>query len=87
MTLTPTSKESGAGSEGVLVTAVHPRGPAANLLKIGDTILEVAVEQVSTPGDFNKAIDGLRQQGKRIALLWVKAGGGTRFVVVPVGHH
>src|SRR5262249_57392716 len=57
LTLTPSGGVAGAGSEGVVVTAVDPDGPAASHgFKSGDVILEVAGKAVSNPADVNNAL-------------------------------
>lgn len=85
VTLAPAGK-AGSGSDGVVVTAVEPGGPAADSgIKTGDIILEVGGKPVSTPADVKKALADARGEGKRTALLRVKSGEATRYVAVPVG--
>lgn len=84
--LAPAASVAGSGSEGVVVTAVSPDGPAATRgFKTGDVILEVAGKAVANPGDVRKAIDDARKDNKRTVLMRVKSGEGTRFVALPSG--
>jgi serine protease Do len=86
LTLAPAGGVAGAGSEGVVVTAVEPDGPAANHgFKSGDVILEVAGKAVSSPADVRKALADARGDGKRAVLLRVKSGEQTRFIALPLG--
>jgi serine protease Do len=86
LTLAPAGGVAGAGSEGVVVTAVEPDGPAANHgFKSGDVILEVAGKAVSSPADVRKALADARGDGKRAVLLRVKSGDQTRFIALPLG--
>ena len=86
LTLAPAGGVAGAGSEGVVVTAVDPDGPAANHgFKSGDVILEVAGKAVSSPADVRKALSDARDDGKRAVLMRVKSGDQTRFIALPLG--
>jgi len=86
LSLAPASKVAGAGSDGVVVTAVDPDGPAAaHGFKNGDVILDVAGQRVTTPEQVRKAFGDARSGGKRTILLRVKSGDNTRFFAVPVG--
>jgi serine protease Do len=86
LTLAPASKVAGSGSEGVVVTAVDPDGPAADRgFKTGDVILDVGGKTVSTPADVRKALGDARTEGKRSVLLRVKSGESTRFVALSLG--
>lgn len=70
--------------KGVVVTAVDPNSPAAEKgLRAGDVIEEVNQQAVANPADVSKAIDGLKKQGKKSALLLVANGAGdVRFVAL-----
>jgi len=70
--------------QGVVVSSVDPNSPAADKgLRPGDVIEEVNQQAVSKPGDVAKAIDGLKKQGKKSALLLVANGAGeVRFVAL-----
>jgi serine protease Do len=86
LTLSPAGGVAGAGSEGVVVTAVDPDGPAATHgFKSGDVILEVAGKAVSSPADVRKALADARSDGKRAVLMRIKSGDTTRFVALPLG--
>jgi serine protease Do len=87
LTLAPAGKVAGAGTEGVVVTAVDPDGPAADRgFKTGDVILDVGGKAVSAPVDVRKALTEARAEGKRSVLLRVKSGDGTKFVALALGH-
>jgi serine protease Do len=70
--------------KGVVVTAVDPNSPAAEKgLRAGDVIEEVNQQAVEKPADVSKAIDNLKKQGKKSALLLVANGSGdVRFVAL-----
>jgi serine protease Do len=70
--------------KGVVVSGVEPNSPAADKgLRPGDVIEEVNQLPVEKPGDISKAIDGLKKQGKKSALLLVANGAGeVRFVAL-----
>src|SRR5262249_12235325 len=85
LALAPAGQVQGAGSEGVVVTAVDPDGPAAEHgFKTGDIILDVGGKTVSTPSDVRKALADARGNAKRIVLMRVKSGEATKFVAVPI---
>ena len=70
--------------DGVIVTEVDPASAAAEKrVQAGDVIVEIAQEAVKTPDDVNARIEGLRDQGRRSALLLLSnANGELRFVAV-----
>jgi serine protease Do len=79
------AKASGAGSQGVVVTAVDPDGPAAEQgIKAGDVITNVGGTSVSTPGDVQKQFSQLQKAGKRTVLMRVKSGDVTHYVALPL---
>jgi serine protease Do len=85
--LAPAGGIAGAGTQGVVVTAVDPDGPAAaHGFKSGDVILEVAGKAVSNPAEIRKALADARDTGKRAVLMRVKSEAGTKFVAVPIGN-
>ncbi len=70
--------------KGVVVSAVEPNSPAADKgLRPGDVIEEINQQAVEKPSDVSKAIDSLKKQGKKSALLLVANGSGeVRFVAL-----
>jgi serine protease Do len=86
LTLAPASEVGGAGSEGVAVTAVDPKGPASEHgMQTGDVILDVGGKSVSKPDDVRQELAALQKAGKNTVLMRVKSGDSTRFVAVPFG--
>ncbi len=87
MTLAPSDKVSGAGGNGVVVTAVAQGGVAADHgFQVGDVILDVGGKPVSTPADVSKGLDDARTSGKHTVLFRVKSNDGTKFVALPLGN-
>jgi len=85
LTVAPANSVAGAGKDGVVVTEVDPKSPAAERgFKEGDVILEVAGKAVATAGDVRDAISAARTDSKNSVLMRVKSGGSLRFVAVPV---
>jgi serine protease Do len=83
----PASEVSGAGDNGVVVTAVEPDGPAADQgLQTGNVILEVGGKPVGNASDMRKALSEAKSQGKHQILMRVKTGDATRFVALPLGN-
>jgi serine protease Do len=79
------ARASGAGNEGVVVTAVDPNGPAAEQgIKAGDVIVNVAGTSVSTPGDVQKQLAQLQKTGKHSVLMRGKSGDATHYVALPL---
>jgi serine protease Do len=86
LSVAPAGDVSGAGAEGVVVTAVDPDGAAAEHgVQSGDVILEIAGKPVASVADVKKAVADAREQGRRSVLMRLKSGEGTRFVAVPFG--
>jgi serine protease Do len=86
LTLAPGSKVSGAGNNGVVVTAVAEGGVAADHgFQVGDVILDVGGKPVSTPADVRKTLADARTEGKHTVLFRVKSSEGTKFVALPLG--
>jgi serine protease Do len=84
--LAPASEVSGAGNQGVVVTAVEPDGPAAEQgFQTGNVILEVGGKPVANASDMRKALSEAKSQGKHQILMRVKMGDATRFVAMPLG--
>ena len=87
LSLAPASDVPGSGGEGVVVTAVEPDGPAADLgFEAGNVILNIGGKTVGNIGDVVKAIEQARASGKHAVLMRVKAKDGTHFVAVPLGN-
>lgn len=85
LTVAPSSSVAGAGRDGVVVTEVDPKSPAAERgFKEGDVILEVAGKNVTSPGDVREAIVAARNDNKNSVLIRVRSGGSSRFVAVPL---
>jgi serine protease Do len=85
LTVAPANSVAGAGKEGVVVTDVDPKSPAAERgFKEGDVILDVGGKAVATAGDVRDAINAARTDSKNSVLMRVKSGGSLRFVAVPV---
>jgi serine protease Do len=86
LSLAPASSVAGAGNDGVVVTEVDPKSPAADRgFKEGDVILEVAGKSVTSAGDVREAINAARSDSKNSVLMRVRSGQSSRFVAVPVG--
>jgi serine protease Do len=86
LSLAPASTVAGAGNDGVVVTEVDPKSPAADRgFKEGDVILEVAGKSVTSAGDVREAINAARNDAKNSVLMRVRSGQSSRFVAVPVG--
>jgi serine protease Do len=71
------------GARGVVVTSVDPNGPAADQgIRVGDRIVEVAQEAVSTPAQLAAKIKAAKSAGRKAVLLLVEGEGGMRFVAI-----
>jgi serine protease Do len=83
----PASEVSGAGSQGVVVTAIDPNGPAAEQgIQTGNVILELGGKTVASADDVRNALRDAKSQGKHQILMRVKMGDATRFVALPLGN-
>ena len=72
--------EDGAG---VKVTGVDPNSPAAAQgLKEGDVILEIAGQEVQGSADIR---DALKAAGKKHVMMLVRSGDSQRFLTLPAG--
>jgi len=86
LSVAPASEVSGAGSQGVVVTAVDPDSPAAEQgFQTGTVILDVGGKAVANVGDVRKALVDAKAQGKHQVLMRVKQGDATHFVALPLG--
>ncbi|WP_323013676.1 Do family serine endopeptidase [Devosia sp.] len=73
------------GSGGLLVQNVDPDSAAASKgLAVGDTILEVNNTPVSSLDEFEKAIDGVKAQGRNTALVKASRDGNARYIGLPL---
>ncbi len=71
--------------KGAIVDEVDPNSPAANSIKAGDVIVQVANEPVADPQDVAKRIDTVKKTSRKSAMLEVEDGKGShRFITVPV---
>jgi serine protease Do len=87
LSVAPASAVSGAGGQGVVVTAVDPDGPAAEQgFQTGNVILDVGGKSVANAGDVRNALTEAKAQGKHQVLMRVKMGDATRFVALPLGN-
>ncbi len=74
-----------AGERGVVVTAVDPRGPAAERgLRRGDLITRVGATDVASPHEVSGAIAAAREEARKSVLFLVRRDGQTLFVPVPL---
>lgn len=86
ISVAPASDVAGAGSKGVVVTAVDPEGPAAEHgLSSGDVILDVGGKSVSSVGELRHALSEAKSSGKHDVLMRVKSADNTHFVAMPIG--
>ncbi len=75
----------GAEQKGVVITEVEAGTPAAERgLKAGDVIVEVAQEEVKTPGDVSDRIEKARKANRKSVLMLVQSGDSPRFIPLPV---
>ena len=76
----------GKDMKGVIVVEVDPESPAAEQgIKVGDVIVEVAQEAVTSLDDIAKSVDKVKKAGRKAVLLRLEDGkGDLRFVAVPV---
>ncbi len=87
LTLAPGDKNSSAGGNGVVVTAVAAGGVAADHgFQVGDVILDVGGKSVSTPADVRQSLADAKSAGKHTVLFRVKSSDGTKFVALPLGN-
>ena len=72
-------------ADGVVVVDVTNDSPAAEKgLKPGDVIVEVAQQEVKTPGQVTAKIDEARKSGRKSILLLVDRAGDLRFVALRI---
>jgi len=86
LSVAPAGDVAGAGSKGVVVTAIDPDGPAAEHgLQSGDLILDVGGKSVTSASDLRKALSEAKSDGKHDVLMRVKTADNTHFVAMPIG--
>ena len=74
----------GDAQKGVVVIAVADGSPAAQKgIKVGDLVLEVAQQEVSSPSEMKAKVDDLVKNKKKAAVLLVESKGDPRFVAPP----
>jgi len=74
-----------SGGEGLLIQDIDPASIAAEKgFLVGDAILEVDNQAVSTAAEFEEAIAGVKQSGRNTALIKAQRDGATRFVGLPL---
>jgi serine protease Do len=84
--LAPANEVSGSGTQGVVVTAVDPHGPAAEQgVQTGNVILDVGGNAVRSADDVRKALINAKERGKHDVLMRLKTGKATKFVAVAIG--
>lgn len=87
LTVAPADSVAGAGSRGVVVTAVEPDSPAADIgMQTGNVILDVGGKAVSSPADIRNELTEMRKAGKKSVLMRLKSGNATKYVAMPLGH-
>lgn len=75
-----------ADARGLVVTSVDPNGPASDQgVRVGDRIVEVAQEPVSTPSQLSAKIKAAQSAGRKVILLLVDGENGMRFVAIKLG--
>jgi serine protease Do len=71
------------GARGVVVTDVDPNGPAAEKgIRVGDRIIEVGQEAVTTPSQLSSKIKSAQTSERKAILLLVEGEGGMRYVAI-----
>jgi serine protease Do len=76
----------GKDVKGVIVLEVDPASPAAGKgIKVGEVIVEVANEAVTSLDDISRSLDRVKKTGRKNVLLQVEDGkGAMRLVAVPI---
>lgn len=74
-----------AGARGVVVTDVADDGAAFEKgIRPGDLIVEVAQQEVTTPGQVIDKVDAARKNGDKRVLLLIEGQSGLRFVALSI---
>ncbi len=83
--LAPADEVEGAGAKGVAIVGADPGGKAASLgMAPGDVILKAGGKTVSTPSEFQDALDAASAAGRKFALVLLRHNGNQVYVAVPV---
>jgi serine protease Do len=86
LSVAPAGDVAGAGSKGVVITAVDPDGPAAEHgLQSGDVILDVGGKSIDSVAELRSALADAKSGGKHDVLMRIKTADHTHFVAVPIG--
>ncbi len=73
----------GDEARGVIVTKVDADGAAAEKgIREGDLIVEVAQEEVKTPGEVLRKVTKVKKSNRKSILLLLERGGDLRFIAV-----
>jgi len=74
-----------ADAEGLLVQDIDPESVAADKgFAVGDAILEVDNQVVTTAQEFEDAIAGVRDSGRQTVLVKASRNGAVRFIGLPL---
>ena len=65
-----------ASVDGVEVSAVDAKAPAAKGVRLGDVIKEINLQPARNPAEAVSAFEALKRQGKKTALLLLVNGAG-----------
>ena len=72
-------------AKGVLITKVDSDGPAAEKgIRVGDMIVEIGQEEVSTPKQVDSKVKAAKKQGRKSVLLLLEGQSGLRFVAIRI---
>ncbi|MGQ4273121.1 Do family serine endopeptidase [Terrihabitans sp. B22-R8] len=76
----------GTIEQGVVVVGVAPNSPLKDLnIRVGDVIVEIAQQKVSSPEDMTKRLDDLKREGQASALYLIASPKAEmRFLRVPL---
>ncbi|WP_203414826.1 DegQ family serine endoprotease [Entomobacter blattae] len=73
-------------AKGVVVTQIGENSPVADRdLRVGDVILQVQQDKVTTVTELSHAIEQAKKQNRKFVLLLVQSGDSTHWVPVPLG--
>ncbi len=73
----------GDDAHGVVVTKVDADGAASEKgIRVGDLIVEVAQEEVKSPGEVLRKVTKVKKSKRKSILLLLERGGDLRFIAV-----